>query len=197
MGEDLQIVRHYTSTRRVPVVFGRFRDGTKLPGGPYTGLQAVAGVVVVIVANLTRPLWGTGLELLDLVVALGVGYAAAFGAGRIPAVKGRNPALLAFGWASAITAPTLGETRGRPLAPAVARGRNRRRDVDAARAMLVAGRSATEPARARSAAVDAAEISTLTEVTAPQPQARALGSSRPVPVTGVQRLLELTAKPKE
>lgn len=197
MGEDLQIVRHYTSTRRVPVVFGRFRDGTKLPGGPYTGLQAVAGVVVVIVANLTRPLWGTGLELLDLVVALGIGYGAAFGAGRIPAVKGRNPALLALGWVAAITAPPQGESRGRPLAPALARGRNRRRDVDAARATLGTPSAPPDPARVMPVIDPVDEISAPVDASTPQQQRRALGSSKPVPVTGVQRLLELTAKPKE
>ncbi|WP_409048722.1 hypothetical protein AB2L57_17815 (plasmid) [Microbacterium sp. HA-8] len=109
--EDREVARFYTRSRRFPKFIGRLHDGTKIPGGPYTLTQGIVLAIVLIGALLTQRMWGTGSPLVDFPLAIAFSWAAAWGAGRIPATR-RNMLNVLAGGLSAMTKPATGKYRG-------------------------------------------------------------------------------------
>ena len=109
--EEREVARFYTRSRRFPKFIGRLHDGTKIPGGPYTLTQGVVLAIVLVGALLTQRMWGTGSPLVDFPLALAVSWAAAWGAGRIPATR-RNLLSVIAGGLSAMTKPATGRYLG-------------------------------------------------------------------------------------
>ena len=65
--------RFFTSTRHIPMTFGTNpATGERLPGGPYTSVQAFGGIGVGLLLWLTNSLWGTGRVIADLVIGAGL-----------------------------------------------------------------------------------------------------------------------------
>ncbi|MER6928890.1 hypothetical protein AB0E52_09130 [Micrococcus luteus] len=65
--------RFYSSIRRIPTTLYRLPDGTRLPGGPYTLVQGVAGAATIAVLWAIRGAWSTGTLLIDAVAVLAAG----------------------------------------------------------------------------------------------------------------------------
>ncbi|MET7563710.1 hypothetical protein ABZS95_26450 [Streptomyces sp. NPDC005479] len=118
---DELIGRCYTKARRAPLVHGVIRDvnggrGIRLPGGPYTLTQLAAIVGTFVALILTRAIWG-GHGLMDVVVLLGLPFAAAFVLRHLH-IDGRNPLAAMVSVASMVTGPRWGRLHGRPFRPA-------------------------------------------------------------------------------
>ncbi|MFD5064806.1 hypothetical protein [Streptomyces sp. NPDC058394] len=116
-GDEL-IGRCYTKARRAPLVHGVIRDvnggrGIRLPGGPYTLTQLAAIVGTFVALILTRAIWG-GHGLMDVVVLLGLPFAAAFLLRHLH-IDGRNPAAALVSVAVMMTGPRWGRLHGRPF----------------------------------------------------------------------------------
>lgn len=63
--------RFFTNTRHIPTTVGTMpATGERIPGGPYTLVQFIGGLIVLGLGWITIPLWGSGLFLSDLVVCL-------------------------------------------------------------------------------------------------------------------------------
>jgi hypothetical protein len=116
-GDEL-IGRCYTKARRAPLVHGVIRDvnggrGIRLPGGPYTLTQLAAIVGTFVALILTRAIWG-GHGLMDVVVLLGLPFAAAFLLRHLH-IDGRNPLAAMVSVAAMVTGPRWGRLHGRPF----------------------------------------------------------------------------------
>lgn len=109
--EEREVARFYTRSRRFPKFIGRLHDGTKIPGGPYTLTQGVVLAIVLVGALLTQRVWGTGSPIVDIPLAAAVSWAAAWGAGRIPATRRNMLSVISSGLA-AMTRPAAGRYRG-------------------------------------------------------------------------------------
>ena len=112
--EEREVARFYTRSRRFPKFIGRLHDGTKIPGGPYTLAQGVVLAIFLIGTLVTQGLWGTGSPIVDIPIAAGVSWAAAWGAGRIPATRRNLLSVISSGIA-AMTRPAAGRYRGSTL----------------------------------------------------------------------------------
>lgn len=177
--EEQEVARFYTRSRRFPKVIGRFHDGTRIPGGPYTIPQVVLGGLVLAGAMMTRSYWGTGSILFDVPVALGIGWGAAWAAGRIPATR-RNLLSVLYGAIHAAMSPAAGKYRERPFR---------------LRAPHLAGGGTT---------IAASPVITDVDALRPAPNPPAEVATTPAPlkptvipakaVTGVERLLQQTRK---
>ncbi|WP_327249846.1 hypothetical protein [Streptomyces sp. NBC_01320] len=117
---DELVGRCYTKARRAPLVHGVIRDvnggrGIRLPGGPYTLTQLAAIVGTFVALILTRAVWG-GHGLMDVVVLLGLPFAAAFVLRHLH-IDGRNPLAALVSVAVMVTGPRWGRLHGRPFRP--------------------------------------------------------------------------------
>ena len=66
----------YTKGRRIPTLIGKDVSGRRIPGGPYTGLQAVTAAAVPALLWSTRSLWAAdmaGLAMIAVLIGLTVG----------------------------------------------------------------------------------------------------------------------------
>ncbi len=106
------MARFYTTALRIPQLIGRTPDGTKLPFGPYTIPQLLAGVVTAVVLWNTTRLWAQFGLVMNVVLAAGLVFTAVWATGRLP-LGLRNPMVLLGGWLHA-----LGRM-GPPLVPLV------------------------------------------------------------------------------
>jgi hypothetical protein len=179
--QEFETARFYTRSRKYPKVIGRFNDGTRIPGGPYTVTQAAIGGSVALIALTTRAEWGSGSILLDIPVSLAVSWAAAWGAGRIPATR-RNLLTVVVGAFSAAFRPAEGRYRERSFRttrPHYAAGK-----VAIAAVTLPGTDRPTMPAPSAPPAPAA-----LPTPAAPR-QLEPATTKRPVVVTGVERLLQ-------
>ena len=113
MTETTDVVRFYTRGRRIPLMFGRFPDGTRIWGGPYTSVQFMGAAATLLVLWLTMPLWGR-FGAIDFGVLLGVPFAVTV-ALRKAQLGGRSPRSVLAGLASAYVQPSNGRLRGRAL----------------------------------------------------------------------------------
>jgi len=124
VSEDLEVARFYRTTK-YPKVMGRFYDGTKIPGGPYTMTQGVVGAVALFIALQTSAPWARGNIIIDLPLGIAFVWGAAWVAGRIR-VGNRNPAVLLVGLFKATTSPGQGQYNDLPYrakSPHQVRGR--------------------------------------------------------------------------
>ena len=113
-GEHL-VGRCYTAARRYPLQVGRFSNGGRIPGGPYTMTQLAVMIGVFVVLVVTRPLWG-GFGLLDALVVLVVPYAAGWGICRVQ-IDHRNPLAAVASLAGVALSAPAGKMHGRPVRP--------------------------------------------------------------------------------
>lgn len=109
-----EVGRFYTQIRRFKKMLGRFHDGTPIPGGPYTLVQGVFGVVIMFVLIWTNPLWSTGVDLLDLALGLLIVWGVAWLSGKLPSTK-RNMLIVAMDAGSAALAPLTGKFKGQSI----------------------------------------------------------------------------------
>jgi hypothetical protein len=112
VSEELEVARFYRTTK-YPKVMGRFYDGTKIPGGPYTMTQGVVGAIALFVVLQTSALWARGNILIDLPLGTLIVWGTAWVAGRIR-VGNRNPAVLLVGLFKATTSPGQGQYNDLP-----------------------------------------------------------------------------------
>lgn len=116
-----RVMRSYTRALRIGVLIGQLRDGTRIPGGPYTVTQAVTGMVIIGVSYVTRGLWadllpGTGTissDLLSYPAILAFGVAGAWVAGKIP--QEVNPATAVGGVVSGARPARYGTRSGKSV----------------------------------------------------------------------------------
>lgn len=197
--QEAETVKWYSHTRRFPIYVSRFPDGTKIPLGPFSLLELVAGVVVLLVGQQTMPLWGARLGAIyayTVLICLVVG--AVFGIRQIP-MGSRNPLLFCWGLARAVTAPRRGRYRGRAVTFKPPHNISGRAVV--AWPVYVSPRSSarqrTSGGRARVGYADPEHVTTSAPVSA-----AVAVMSRPVPVpvvlgpglTNVQRLLAASTR---
>lgn len=107
----LEVARFYTKSRKFPRLIGRFHDGTRIPGGPYTFTQVLIGAAVLVVAFMTRSAWSVGFMLGDIVVALAAAWGGAY-LGRYIPISDRNPIVTLPSAAASFTRPASGRYRG-------------------------------------------------------------------------------------
>lgn len=110
---DLEVVKWYTSARKVPSVIGRTKDGTRIPFGPFK-VSAVLTTVGIFVAG--NQLLGLGLQsgatpwITVAVVAIGAGALVT----KMP-TDGRNPLNVVSGAINQTMAPRTGRIDGKPI----------------------------------------------------------------------------------
>ena len=106
----------YTKGRRIPTLIGKDVSGRRIPGGPYTGLQAVTAAAVPALLWSTRSLWAAdmaGLAMIAVLIGLTVGAVKLVG--KVDFAS-RNPLLMLAGYLRQITGPAAGTLAGRKLA---------------------------------------------------------------------------------
>ncbi|MDV6277826.1 hypothetical protein R3Q06_30490 [Rhodococcus erythropolis] len=101
---NVEVIKDFTTARKIPQLIGRTPDGKKLPFGPYTVPQAVSGAAVGAVLWLLHPLW------LGDNITWNVGFFVACCGGTVFVVgklrlAGRSPASVAQGVNKAVFAP--------------------------------------------------------------------------------------------
>lgn len=182
--------RFYTSTRRIPVVFGKLPTGEKLWGGPYTSWQLIALVLALPIAWIVLVAVGITSTIVVAVMSLLIAFGAGIAAGRIP-TDIRNPLAIVSEAFGAVTAPTRGRVAGQPLVFAAAGSIpfNARRHVAAARELL-GGARAFEAAARTEEDWQPLPVAPLVEADDPQP-------TPALPPTGVQRLLAIAQSREE
>lgn len=193
---QLEVVKWYTRARKFPQLIGRTSDGFKIPGGPYTFTQVGVGVTVLMLGQQTARLWAHFGLMLNVVVLLGVTWAAIALSGRLP-IGARNPLSIAEGALQAVMAPRTGKVAGRTVTirrPHRA-GRTRigtpaQREASTAEPL---DRTLPTPAVvSRPVAQLAAPVPAGPELHAPATAPIAAPGAALVPLTGVQRLLAQT-----
>jgi len=151
----------YTKGRRIPTLIGKDVSGRRIPGGPYTGLQAVTAAAVPALLWSTRGLWAADTAGLAMfAVLVGVTAAAVKVVGKVDFAS-RNPLLLLGGYLRQTGRPAAGTLAGRKLAepkPYRATG-----TVNVAHILTITGPDPAEPA----AGVPAAASGTPTHLAEP------------------------------
>jgi hypothetical protein len=105
----------YTKGRRIPTIIGKDVSGRRIPGGPYTGLQAVTAAAVPALLWWTRGLWAADMVGLAMfAVLVGVTVAAVKLVGKVDFAS-RNPLLLLAGYLRQTSRPVAGTLAGRKL----------------------------------------------------------------------------------
>ena len=106
----------YTKGRRIPTLIGKDVSGRRIPGGPYTGLQAITAAAVPALLWSTRSLWAAEMAGLAMFAVLaGVTVAAVKLVGKVDFAS-RNPLLLLGGYLRQTGRPAAGTLAGRKLA---------------------------------------------------------------------------------
>jgi len=106
----------YTKGRRIPTLIGKDVSGRRIPGGPYTGLQAVTAAGVPALLWWTRGLWAADMAGLAMIATIiGLTAAAVKLVGKIDFAS-RNPLLLLGGYLRQTGRPVGGTLAGRKLA---------------------------------------------------------------------------------
>lgn len=105
----------YTKGRRLPTLIGKDVSGRRIPGGPYTGMQAVTAAAVPALLWWTRGLWAADLAGLAMFVVLaGVTVGSVKLVGKVDFAS-RNPLLLLGGYLRQTGRPASGTLAGRKL----------------------------------------------------------------------------------
>ena len=175
----------YTKGRRIPTLIGKDVSGRRIPGGPYTGMQAVTAAVVPALMWWTRGLWAADLAGLAMFVVLaGVTVGSVKLVGKVDFAS-RNPLLLFGGYLRQTGRPSSGTLAGRKLSEpkphrvaAVVEAAHLEPAAAATTTELAADPMVTEPAEPADASQPAVAASTSTA-------ARPSPPKPPEPVTGV------------
>lgn len=107
----------YTKARRIPTLIGKDAAGRRIPGGPYTALQAIAALLTPAVTWSTRALWDgqlTGLATIIAVLAMSFGVVKLLG--KVDFAS-RNPLLLTNSFLRQMLTPSGGSLAGKALRP--------------------------------------------------------------------------------
>lgn len=115
MADDTEptVARFWTGARRFPRLIGKTVNGDRIPGGPYTITQAIGGTLTVWILWETRPVWGPGQIIAELLFIAGMGWCVLWALGKVP-IQTRNPMVLVAGIAQAMFAPREGRLAGSP-----------------------------------------------------------------------------------
>lgn len=89
-------LKWYTRARKFPQLIGRAPDGTRIPGGPYTYTQVLAGGVAALLMAQTTWLWARGGLIGNATIFLAVVAGVIYGVGKLPPGM-RNPLVLTSG----------------------------------------------------------------------------------------------------
>ena len=96
-------------------MLGKLPDGTRLAGGPYTSVQALAFGATLTLLWLSMPIWNQmGLGLGNVVVLLGLPFLATMAARKVR-LGGRSPRSVALGVLSGYLQPATGRLQGRTV----------------------------------------------------------------------------------
>lgn len=191
-----QVARFYTKSRKFPRMVGRFPDGTRMPGGPYTLTQFAVGVLVGALAAWLGAIgvWDSGSVLTNSIIVVSLAFGAVWLARYIPSGD-HSPLLLAEFALGAVSAPSAGTYRGRTLTlprPTRVRGRVLALDhleaLDTPEGEAEVVEAPDVPTRIeRPSAAPAAVLAAVAATPAPAPAA----APAPMPraMSGVERLL--------
>lgn len=108
------IAKWFTRAKKFPILLGKFPDGTRIPGGPYTQTQGVFLLGWLILGGTQIDRWGTDNLLYNLVLLAGSGVGLTYAIGKLP-TESRNPLRVLQGLVQAVTAPTAGIYQGTRL----------------------------------------------------------------------------------
>lgn len=113
--QEVLVGRSYTRARRYPLVIGRI-PGSQNPliGGPYSLPQLFAMVGTFVLLVFTREVWAQFSLIGNLLVVVGVPFAAGLVVRRLQ-VQGRPPWSVAASLAGLLISPASGRMGGRPL----------------------------------------------------------------------------------
>lgn len=112
--EPQEVLRWYTSARRMPTLIGKAVGGGHYPGGPYTVTQAIGAAVVVLGALFTRSAWGRWGPLADNLVIAGAGVVTLFALKLVKPGR-RDPFSVLVCAVAVMTGPAWGRHAGKPL----------------------------------------------------------------------------------
>lgn len=201
--QQLDVVKWYTSARKLRPKMGRTPHGAKIPFGPFDTYGVVSAGAVFVGAKIYFDLGlrsGVAPWLVLVAAAIGTYFLIA----RMP-TDGRNPLMVASGLVSHVTASSTGVYRGRTLRlprPHITHGRVLVAMTDHPNNAPAPSHTTPEPARPHTtAAPSAANVTTSTtpdglttrprtSSAAPQPEPPAVPAERTITaLTGVQRLL--------
>lgn len=114
--ERPRVSRFYTGVRRIPIMIGK-AGNTRLPGGPYSVMQFMAGGAVLVIGWNTMSVWGPlfgTFPLVRIVALLGMAATALWLAGQLPSTR-RKIHHLAADTMGAIANPSAGTLNGQPM----------------------------------------------------------------------------------
>lgn len=114
MGEQPVIVTRTYQVSNVPILFGRTPAGERIPGGPYTLTQLIAGAGTFLLGYKTWEFgwWNTGSTLTNLLFILVLSVSMLFLAKKT-ALLGKDPILLAEGILRSTAPEKQGTWQGR------------------------------------------------------------------------------------
>lgn len=118
-----RVMRSFTRGMKIPALVGKFADGTRIWGGPYTMTQFSTLLGVLVVGYLTMGLWEGLLptllivpsQLQAYVVLVGVAVGLAWVTGKIP--QDTNPAHAVSGLATGGRPARYGTRAGKAIEP--------------------------------------------------------------------------------
>ena len=111
---DQRTVLKFFKVSKIPVMFGRLPSGEAIPFGPYTGLQAIAAGISLILCIKLMPIVGTGnffanIGLSGVIVAFSV-----YSAGKLQRLNG-NPLMTMDAASKSLSLSKMGSFRGKPV----------------------------------------------------------------------------------
>lgn len=122
-GRPVEVIRYATAGRRQPTYIGTDTAGVKIPGGPYTLLQALGGPLVGLAAWATRNVWAETLGLSFIVswfIIAAATFAAVWMLGLVD-LSDHNPLYSVLGAWRLLNQPGSGRVGGQTLARRPAR----------------------------------------------------------------------------
>lgn len=113
--QDRFVARFYTRARKFPRLLGVTTDGWRIPGGPYTYTQAIAGICAVFALSQTVSLWARGGAISTLMFGATLVWVVVYLVGRIPPMT-YNPVWFVAGVLGMSVSPSTGKQRGQRVA---------------------------------------------------------------------------------
>ena len=118
-----RVMRSFTRGLKIPALIGKFADGTRIWGGPYTMTQFSVALGTLVTGYLTMGLWEGLLPKLQVIpmelqayaVLVGVAVGFAWLTGKIP--QDTNPAHAVSGLATGGRPARYGTRAGKAIAP--------------------------------------------------------------------------------
>ena len=111
---QVEVARDYTKARKFPQLIGRTPDGMRIPGGPYTIVEAVGVGLTLFVGYETMWLWARFGFFGNLLVLGSVTLGVWFVLHRIP-LGSRPPTSVATGALNSVTRPRNGAVAGKAI----------------------------------------------------------------------------------